>query len=109
MNCIFCKIANKEVKSGIVHETQRVIAFDDVAPQAPVHVVIIPKEHVLSISGLNDVLPEIFNCIVKVSEIKGVRESGYRVVMNIGKDAGQAVPHLHFHILGGRKLSWPPG
>ncbi len=109
MNCIFCKIANKEIKSNIVHETDRVIAFDDVAPQAPVHVVIIPKEHVLNSSGLNDVLPEIFNCIAKVSEIKGVRDSGYRVVMNIGKDAGQAVPHLHFHVLGGRKLKWPPG
>jgi histidine triad (HIT) family protein len=109
MSCIFCRIAKKEIKSGIVHETKGVIAFDDVAPQAPVHVVVIPKEHIEDPAGLNDVLPEIFRCIVKVSEIKGVGEIGYRVVMNKGKDAGQAVSHLHFHVLGGRKLNWPPG
>lgn len=109
MNCIFCRIANKEIKSGVVHETGKVIAFDDVAPQAPVHVVVIPKGHIEDPSGLNDVLPEIFDCIVKVSEIKGLKDRGYRVVMNKGRDAGQAVSHLHFHVLGGRKLSWPPG
>jgi histidine triad (HIT) family protein len=109
MSCIFCGIANKEVKSGIVHETERVIAFDDVAPQAPVHVLVIPKGHVEEISGLSGLLPEIFGVIAKVSEIKGVRDTGYRVIMNLGRDAGQAVPHLHFHVLGGRKLNWPPG
>ena len=109
MSCIFCKIANKEIKSGIVYETDGVIAFDDIAPQAPVHVVIIPKEHVLSISGLEDVLPEIYKAIAETAKLKGVQDTGYRVVTNIGKDAGQAVEHLHFHLLGGRKLKWPPG
>jgi len=109
MSCIFCKIANKEVKSSIVHESENVIAFDDAVPQAPVHVVVMPKEHVLGLSGLNGILPEIFGAVEKVSEVKGVRDTGYRVVMNIGKDPGQAVSHLHFHVLGGRKLNWPPG
>ena len=109
MSCIFCKIANKEIKSGIVYETDAVIAFDDIAPQAPVHVVIIPKEHVLSISGLKDVLPEIYKAVAEISKLKGVQDKGYRVVTNICKDSGQAVEHLHFHVLGGRKLKWPPG
>lgn len=109
MSCVFCKIANKEVKSSIVDEAERVIAFDDVNPQAPVHVVIIPREHILNISGLSDILPEIFGAIVRVAEKKGVQDTGYRVVLNIGKDSGQAVSHLHFHLLGGRPLKWPPG
>jgi histidine triad (HIT) family protein len=109
MSCVFCKIANKEMKSSIVDETERAIAFDDVNPQAPVHVVIIPKEHILNISGLSDVLPEIFGTITRVAEKKSVKDTGYRVVLNIGKDSGQAVSHLHFHLLGGRPLKWPPG
>lgn len=109
MNCIFCKIANKEIKSSVVLETKNVIAFDDINPQAPVHVVVIPKAHILNIAELDPVLPEIFNVIAKVSESKKVKNSGFRVVMNNGPDSGQAVPHLHFHVLGGRKLDWPPG
>ena len=109
MSCIFCGIANKEIKSSIVHETVRVIAFDDIAPQAPVHVVIIPKKHILDVPGLENVLGDIFSAVDKVAEIKGVKDSGFRVVMNKGKDAGQAVDHVHFHLLGGRPLKWPPG
>jgi histidine triad (HIT) family protein len=109
MSCIFCKIADKEIESSIVLETDRVIAFDDINPQAPVHVVIIPKQHILSISELKGALSEIFNAIDRVSEMKGVKGTGFRVVMNNGGDAGQAVPHLHYHVLGGRKLKWPPG
>jgi histidine triad (HIT) family protein len=109
MNCVFCGIAGKEIKSAVVHETEKVVAFDDANSQAPVHVVIIPREHILSISGLNEVLPEIFTAIDRVSKIKGVQGTGYRVVLNIGRDSGQAVPHLHFHLLGGRALNWPPG
>jgi histidine triad (HIT) family protein len=109
MSCIFCKIANKEIKSSIVHETGKVIAFDDIAPQAPVHVVIIPKKHILDVSGLNEVLEDIFSAVDQVAGIKGVRDSGFRVVMNKGMSAGQAIDHLHFHLLGGRSLKWPPG
>ncbi|MFH1710304.1 MAG: histidine triad nucleotide-binding protein [bacterium] len=110
MSCIFCKIASKEIKSGSVYETDKVIAFDDIAPQAPVHVVVIPKEHVSGIAaGSNDVLAEIFKAICQISKIKGVQDNGYRVVINSGRDAGQAVEHLHFHLLGGRLLKWPPG
>ncbi len=109
MSCIFCGIAKKEIKSSVVHETKDVFAFDDINPQAPVHVVVIPKEHILGITKLDGVLPEIFEVIAKVSEIKEIKNSGFRVVMNNGPDSGQAVPHLHFHVLGGRKLDWPPG
>ena len=109
MSCIFCKIAGKEIKSSIVHETKKVMAFDDIAPQAPVHVVVIPKEHILEISGLKDVLAEIFKAIAEIAKKKGIQDTGYRVVMNKGKEAGQAVEHLHFHLLGGRPLNWPPG
>jgi len=109
MNCIFCKIAKKELKSSVVLETENVFAFDDINPQAPVHVVVIPKAHILDITKLGPVLPEIFDVIAKVSAIKKIKSSGFRVVMNNGPDSGQAVPHLHFHVLGGRKLDWPPG
>ena len=109
MSCIFCKIANKEINSSIIHETEKIIAFDDIAPQAPVHVVIIPKSHILDVPGLKEVLGDIFSAVDKVAGIKGVKDSGFRVVMNKGKDAGQAVDHVHFHLLGGRPLKWPPG
>ncbi len=109
MSCVFCKIANKEINSSIVHETGKAIGFDDANPQAPVHVVVIPKEHILSVSGLKDVLPEILETISRAAKIKGVQDTGYRVVLNMGKDSGQAVSHLHFHLLGGRPLKWPPG
>jgi len=110
MSCIFCKIAAKEMKSNVVYESGDVIAFDDIAPQAPVHVVIIPKEHALNMTALNgNVQGEIFKAISQVSKLKKVQDSGFRVIINNGKDAGQAVEHLHFHLLGGRRLAWPPG
>jgi histidine triad (HIT) family protein len=109
VSCVFCGIASKEIKSGIVLETENVVAFDDTNPQAPVHVVVIPRKHVLNISGLKDYLPEIFGAIERAAKIKGVHDTGYRVVLNMGRDSGQAVSHLHFHILGGRPLNWPPG
>jgi len=109
MSCIFCKIAGKEVKSSIVLESGTVMAFDDISPQAPVHVVIIPKEHITSVAGLNGIVQEMFKAAIKVAKAKGVDSSGYRMVMNSGSDAGQAVEHMHFHLIGGRKLVWPPG
>lgn len=112
-NCIFCRIINKEIPAKIIHEDDFVVAFNDISPQAPVHVLIIPKKHIVSLSELkpedNELVSKIYSVIKKVAANTKINSSGYRVVVNNGPDAGQAVDHLHFHILGGRKLSWPPG
>jgi histidine triad (HIT) family protein len=111
MECIFCKIINKEIPSSIVFEDDKVLAFNDVSPQAPVHILVIPKKHVSTVDELKDmsVVSDLFSVMKKLAADKGIDKSGYRIVINHGKDAGQAVPHLHFHLLGGRPLSWPPG
>ncbi|SFH57438.1 histidine triad (HIT) family protein [Tindallia magadiensis] len=113
-NCIFCKIVKKELPSEIVYESDNVIAFRDVAPVAPNHILVIPKEHVESLSDLDDekrknFLPEIFGSINELVSKENLMEDGYRVVTNCGKDGGQTVGHLHFHLLGGRGMQWPPG
>ena len=109
MSCVFCKIAAGEIKSSKVYESEKVFAFDDINPQAPVHVLVIPKAHAEDLNELKDVLPEIFKAITEIAKIKGVESSGFRTVLNKGKNAGQAVDHLHFHLLGGRAMHWPPG
>ena len=111
MDCVFCKIANKQIPSSIVFEDDRVVAFNDIAPQAPVHVLVIPKKHVTSVAELDEMelVKELFAVMKRIAQQKGIDRSGYRIVVNHGKDAGQAVPHLHFHLLGGRSLEWPPG
>ena len=106
-NCIFCKIMNGEIPSRKVYENEYVYAFRDINPQAPVHILVIPKKHVSSVSavdGLNDT--ELAACLRAVREIAAMEklDSGYRVVSNCGPDACQSVPHLHFHILGGRQM-----
>ena len=113
MECLFCKIAKKEIPSKIVFENEQILAFRDIDPQAPVHILVIPKKH---ISGLNDItsrdkelLGELINAVKEIAAKEKVDESGYRLVVNNGRDAGQAVEHIHFHLLGGRKLLWPPG
>lgn len=106
-DCIFCKIATGEVLVRTVYEDEGVIAFDDIAPQAPVHTLVVPKRHFASL-GDNvppDVLSAVFGAVPKVAEIKGVAESGYRVIVNNGPDANQTVDHLHIHVLGGRTMS----
>jgi histidine triad (HIT) family protein len=110
-DCIFCKIIAKQIPSSIVYEDDKVLAFNDIAPQAPVHILVIPKKHVDTVDQLEDmsVVADLFSVMKKIAAEKGIDESGYRIVVNHGKEAGQAVPHLHFHLLGGRKLSWPPG
>lgn len=112
-DCIFCKIANKEIPSTIVHEDNEIVAFKDVHPQAPIHLLIIPKKH---ISGLTDIGPgdellvgKIIALSKQLAERFSFSECGFRLVANSGPDAGQAVEHLHFHLLGGRKFGWPPG
>ena len=112
MDCIFCKIAAGEIPSNKIYEDEKVIAFYDIAPEAPVHFLVIPKEHIKcadEISESNsDIIAHIFEVISKVAkELK--LENGYRIVNNCGEDGGQTVGHLHFHVLGGRLLAWPPG
>lgn len=112
-DCIFCKIVNKEIKTEIVYENDLLLAFKDVNPQAPVHVLIIPKRHIEKISGLNqktkNITSELIMAADEIARKTKIAESGYRLVFNCGPDAGQAVPHIHLHLLGGRKLGWPPG
>lgn len=107
-NCIFCKIIKGEIPSKKVYEDDKVIAFHDINPEAPVHVLVIPKEHIQSANAINEenasIVAHIFVVINKIVKELGIDESGYRVLTNIGKDGGQTVPHMHFHILGGKEL-----
>ena len=111
-DCIFCKIANKEIKSDIVYEDDRVVAFNDINPHAPVHVLVIPKKHIVGVAEARDEDAELIGHLqlvaAKLAEEKGGAE-GYRIVVNSGPLAGQSVMHLHYHLLGGRRLNWPPG
>lgn len=109
--CIFCRIARGEIPAARVAESERAIAFRDLTPQAPVHVLVIPRRHVRSLADAVDPaeLGEVLELAARVAELEGVRESGFRVVLNTGGDGGQSVFHLHAHVLGGRKLAWPPG
>lgn len=112
MDCIFCKIVNSEIPCNKVYEDEKVLAFYDLDPQAPKHVLIIPKEHISSINDINfensDIISHIFETIKILAE-KLELVDGYRVVSNCGEDGGQTVKHLHFHLLGGRTMQWPPG
>ena len=113
MDCVFCKIIDKEIPSDIIYEDSDVIAFNDLDPQAPIHFLVIPKKHIQSIATLGEadsqIISRIFASIKKLASEKGLDENGYRVVSNVGEDGGQSVPHLHFHVLGGRGFKWPPG
>lgn len=111
--CIFCKIAKGEIPAQIAYENDVVVAFHDITPQAPVHLLIIPKKHISSAMDLNiedskTIIPEIFNAITGLAKELGLKD-GFRIVNNCGKDGGQTVGHLHFHLLGGRGLQWPLG
>ena len=111
-DCIFCMIANKEIPGNIVYEDDRIVCFHDLEPQAPVHVLIIPKKHIASLDDVKDDDAELLGYIMtKVKEIAAILglENGYRLVNNCGEDGMQTVKHLHFHLLGKRKLTWPPG
>ncbi len=112
-DCLFCRIASGEIPSDKVYEDELVLAFRDIDPQAPVHVLIIPKKHIASVSALtaqdDATLAAMFAAARSIAATLGIAEGGYRVVSNVGADAGQSVPHLHLHLLGGRSLAWPPG
>lgn len=113
MDCIFCKIANGEIKTDYVFEDDKIAAFKDLDPQAPVHILIVPKKHIESLEKTSDGDSELLgHMMLKIKEIAkkaGISESGYRVVINTGKDGGQTVGHLHIHLLGKRKMEWPAG
>jgi histidine triad (HIT) family protein len=109
--CLFCRIVRREIPAGIVHETEDVIGFRDINPQAPVHVLIVPKQHVHSLDRATDavMLGNLSLAAAEIARNKGIAEDGYRTVMNTNASAGQTVFHLHLHLLGGRKMDWPPG
>jgi len=111
--CIFCKVIKKEIPSDIVFENNETVAFNDIHPQAPVHIIVIPKQHIERVSDLADKDANLTGKLVliakRIAKEKGIEASGYRIVMNCNKDAGQAVFHLHLHLLGGRLFTWPPG
>lgn len=112
-DCIFCKIVNKEIPANVVYEDEKILAFHDLNPVAPEHVLVIPKVHFMSLSDMKPEHSEVVGHLtLKLQEIAstlGIAESGYRVVCNCGDDAGQEVKHLHYHLIGGRNLQWPPG
>lgn len=112
-DCIFCKIIRQEIPAKVVAETEDWLAFDDINPQSPVHTLVIPKTHIASTNEVEtshaQTMGLLFHAARKVAEAKGIADSGYRMVMNTGAEAGQTVFHVHLHVLGGRALTWPPG
>jgi histidine triad (HIT) family protein len=111
--CIFCRIASSEAPADVVFNSDRVLAFRDINPQAPVHVQVIPRRHIRDASAIteddSEILFELVAVAREVAEKEGIAERGYRLLFNVGKDAASTVPHLHLHVLGGRRLGWPPG
>lgn len=112
-DCIFCKIIKGEIPSAKVYEDDKILCFKDINPEAPVHVLIIPKKHIRSLNDLEesdkDIISYVFMKGKELAKTLGIDEKGYRIVMNCGDDAGQTVKHMHFHLLGGRVFGWPPG
>jgi histidine triad (HIT) family protein len=112
-DCLFCKIVDKKLPAAIVHETDTTLAFRDINPKAPVHILVIPKEHIESLLQVEPrhatLLGQLHQAIQAVARAEKADQAGFRVVVNNGKDSGQAVGHLHYHVLAGRRLGWPPG
>jgi len=113
LDCVFCKIINKEIPSDILYEDDDMIAFKDANPQAPVHFLVVPKKHIDNIESLSEedypLLEKIFKRINILAKEQGIAKDGFRIINNCNENGGQTVMHLHFHILGGRCLQWPPG
>ena len=112
-DCLFCGIVDGKVRANLVYQDDAVVAFKDIAPKAPVHILIIPRKHVAGVADIAEsdraLIGAIFQVAAKLAGEHGIAESGYRVVVNSGADAGQSVFHIHYHLLGGRQLGWPPG
>ncbi|NIP59036.1 MAG: HIT domain-containing protein [Gemmatimonadetes bacterium] len=111
--CIFCQIAEGEISADVIHEDEHVVAFRDINPQAPTHVLIIPREHVASVDDLEEdhaeLVGRLFLAAGAIARDEGLDDGGYRLVVNTGAGAGQSVFHIHLHLLGGRAMKWPPG
>ena len=112
-DCLFCRIVEKKIPAKVVYEDDQILAFDDVNPRAPVHTLVIPKQHVASVQDLGEsdrtLLAQLLLACTNVAKNKGLADPGFRLVVNTGRDGGQTVFHLHFHVLGGRRMAWPPG
>ncbi|MCH7763474.1 MAG: histidine triad nucleotide-binding protein [Candidatus Marinimicrobia bacterium] len=112
-NCLFCKIIAGEIPSDKVYENEHVFAFRDIDPKAPTHILIVPKEHIATTNDLDEshksIVGEIVLTAKQLADDEGIAASGYRTVFNCNKDGGQAVYHIHLHLLGGRQMGWPPG
>jgi histidine triad (HIT) family protein len=112
-DCLFCRIIGGNIPAKVVDQDEYTLAFDDINPQAPVHTLVIPKRHVSSVHDLEEpdqaLLGRLLLMCNKVAKMKGLSEPGFRLVVNTGRDGGQTVSHVHFHVLGGRHLGWPPG
>lgn len=112
-DCLFCKMINGEIKPDTVLETDDVLAFRDINPQAPTHVLVVPKQHVSTINDLDqqhaELVGKLYLAAQQVAREEGIDQSGYRTVMNCQEGAGQSVFHIHLHVLGGRRMNWPPG
>jgi histidine triad (HIT) family protein len=113
MSCLFCKIAAGEIPAKLIYEEKHIIAFHDIAPQAPHHILIIPRKHIATINDIqfedNELIGDMMLVAKKLSSDLKIAEDGYRVIMNCNPHGGQAVYHIHFHLLGGRQMGWPPG
>lgn len=110
-DCLFCKMAAGSIKPDVVYEDETILAFNDISPQAPVHILIIPKRHIATLNDIDDtqLAGQILQTAVKLASEKGIANDGYRTVFNCNQHGGQAVYHLHLHLLGGRPMHWPPG
>lgn len=112
-DCIFCKIAKKEIPSKMVHEDADCVAFEDLNPQAPTHVLVVPRKHIATLNDLaaedEALLGKLHRTAAAIAKTRGLSERGFRAVMNCNREAGQTVFHLHLHLLGGRVMGWPPG
>jgi len=112
MDCLFCKIINKEIPAEIIYEDDNVIAFNDISPQAPTHALIIPRKHIATLNDISAEDTQVVGHMVKaaatIAKQLGIDESGYRTVFNCNSDGGQTVYHIHLHLLGGKPMGWPP-
>jgi histidine triad (HIT) family protein len=112
-NCLFCKIIDRDIQASIVYEDERVLAFNDINPQAPTHVLIVPKRHIASLNEISveddQIVGELVRRAAAIAKERGLSAGGYRTVFNTNRDAGQTVFHIHLHLLGGRSMTWPPG
>ena len=112
-DCLFCKIVAGTIPSTKVHEDDLVVAFRDIAPRAPTHILVVPRDHIASAADLTEehgaMLGRLFATAAELARAEGIADAGYRIVSNVGRWGGQSVDHLHFHLLGGRSFEWPPG